>query len=258
MLYKKHGEPEENEIVLCRVTKIYPNSVFVNLLEYNDSGIIHISEVSPGRIRNLRDYVSVGRQIVCKILRIDKAKGHIDLSLRRVNSNTRREKLDEIKQELKAESLVKNLAKKLKMPAEKLYNELTKHIFEEYSYLHTCFKEVVDSGLDLTKLKISKKIADELTEAIKEKFKPKKITIEGELVLQTYDSAGVDKIKKTLAAIEKVSPTISLFYLGAGRFKVTIEDFEYKPAEKNLKKVQAIIDKFQDKLSKATFEREKE
>ena len=64
MLYKRTGLPEQDEIVLCKVTKIFPNSVFVDLLEYGKSGMIHISEGSPGRIRNLRDYVTIGRQIV--------------------------------------------------------------------------------------------------------------------------------------------------------------------------------------------------
>src|SRR3989339_907416 len=112
MLYRKKGLPEVDEIVLCKVTKLFPNSVFVDLLEYGDSGMVHISEVSPGRIRNLRDYVSIGRQIVCKVLRLDREKGHIDLSLRRVNSTQRVEKLEEIKQELKAEALVTNIAKR--------------------------------------------------------------------------------------------------------------------------------------------------
>ena len=61
--------PKEGEIVLCKVTKIFHSSVFANLVEYGDfsSGMIHISEIAPGRIRNLRDYVKVGKQIVCVI-----------------------------------------------------------------------------------------------------------------------------------------------------------------------------------------------
>ncbi len=152
---------------------------------------------------------------------------------------------------------MKNLAKKLKTPAEKLYKDLTKHIFKEYSHLHLCFKDVAEGEVDLKKIGIPAKLATELVDAIKEKFKPKKITIEGELTLQTYHQDGVEKIKTALTAIEKVSPTINLFYLGAGRFKLIIEDIEYKPAEKNLKKVLAIVDKFQDKQSTATFDRNK-
>jgi translation initiation factor 2 subunit 1 len=256
MLYKHEGYPQENEIVLCKVTKIYPNSVFVDLLEYTrKSGIVHISEVSPGRIRNLRDYVSVGRQIVCKILRLDREKGHIDLSLRRVNSNQRREKLDEIKQELKAEQLLKNIAKKVKKPLEEIYSDVTKVVFEEYSHLYLCFKEIVAGTVDLAKIGVEKSLAKEISEAVIEKFKPKKIVIEGEIKLQTYSSSGVEKVKEVLLAIEKVSKTLSLMYLGAGRYKLYIEDFEYKPAERTLLKVQELLEKFNDKLSTSSFER---
>ena len=257
MLYKREGMPEVDEIVLCKVTKIFPNSVFVDILEYGKSGMIHISEISPGRIRNLRDYVTVGRQIVCKVLRIDAEKGHIDLSLRRVNSHQKNEKLDEIKQELKAESLVQNLAKKLNKPKMELYRKISGKIFAEYSHLYLSFKDVVAGELNLEKLGLEKKLADELKEAILDKFKPPKISIKGEIRMKTYSSDGVEKIKSILVEIEKVSPKIDVFYLGAGRFKLTIEDSDYKPAEKNLKKVQGILDKFNDKLSTSSFEREK-
>ena len=253
MLYKREGIPEENEIVLCQVTKIFPNSVFVKLLEYNDTGMIHISEVSPGRIRNLRDYVKVDKQIVCKVLKIDREKGHIDLSLRRVNSNQRKEKLDEIKSELKAESLISNLAKKLKTSNEKLYLDLTKTIFQEYSHLHLCFKDVASGDADLKKLGLKEDIAKELTHAIQDKFKPPKIAIRGELQLKTYHSNGVNKIRSLLQNIQKISPNLSLHYLGAGRYKITVEDFEYKPAEKNIKKAVELLEKFNDKISQAKF-----
>ncbi len=257
MFYRKEGSPEENEIVLCQVTKIYPNSVFVNLLEYKDSGMVHISEVSPGRIRNLRDYVSEGKQIVCKIIKIDKERGHIDLSLRRVNSNQRKEKLEEVKQELKAESILKSVSKKVNMPVADVYKKVSEPILKEYVYLYDAFRDVAEGETSLEKLGVIPQIAKELNGVILDKFKPDKIIIQGQLELRTYDSVGVDKIKKTLQAIEKVSETISIHYLGGGRYKILIEDFDYVPAEKNLKKVQDIVDQFNDKLSEAKFEREK-
>ncbi len=256
MLYKREGLPETDEIVLCKVTKIFPNSVFAELVEYRDSGMIHISEVSPGRIRNLRDYVSVGRQIVCKVLRIDRERGHIDLSLRRVNSNQRRQKLEEVKQEIKSEGLISNLAKRLDIPFRELYQKISKKVFEEYSHLHLCFKDVVSGDVDLVKLGLEKKIAEGLTTAIKDKFKPPKIRISGEIRLETYTSEGLEKIKKTLGEIQKISKKIDLFYLGAGRYKFSVEEADYKPAEKKFKQAQKIVDKFNDKISKAEFIRE--
>jgi len=256
MLYRVNGYPEENEIVLCQVTKIYPNSVFVKLLEYDEMGMIHISEVSPGRIRNLRDFVSEGRQIVCKVLKLDKEKGHIDLSLRRVNSMQRREKIDEIKSELKAEALIKNLAKKLQKPFEELYKEVSSKVLKEYTYVHEFFKDLVEEEVDPEKY-LSKKLALEVKEAVLEKFKPKSVTIQCEIKMHTYAPDGINKIKKTLLAIEKVSPTLTLNYLGAGRFKMIIVDKDYKPAEETLSKAQAVLEKFKDKLSEVSFEREK-
>ena len=50
---------------------------------------------------------------------------------------------------------------------------------------------------------------------------------------------------------------MTLFYLGAGRYKFVIEDVDYGPAEENLEKVEEILEEFNDKLSTASFEREK-
>ena len=257
MFYKRQGIPEEDEIVLCKVTKIFPSSVFVDLLEYGHGGMVHISEIAPGRIRNLRDYVSDGRQIVCKVLRLDREKGHIDLSLRRVNSTQRLEKLEEIKQELKAESLIKNLAKKLQRPAEKLYQDITDKVLKKYSHLYACFQDIVAGTVDLEKLGLEKELAKELHAAVIDKFKPPKIMLHGEITLQSYQPDGIEKIKNTLKKIEQISPTIRLVYLGGGRYKVTIEDLDYKPAEKTFSHIEEILLTFNDKHSTALLSREK-
>ena len=257
MFYKKKGYPEIEEIVFCKVTKLFPNSVFVDLLEYGEQGLIHISEIAPGRIRNLRDYVSEDRQIVCKVLRIDQQKGHIDLSLRRVNSRQRAAKLEEIKQENKAETLVQNLAKKFQSTAEEIYNQLVEKIFEEYSHLHLCFKDVAAGNADLEQMGLDKKLASDLTAVIMDKFKPPKITIKGEIKMQSYASDGMNKIKTVLLSLEKISPSISIFYLGGGRYRLSIEDIDYKPAEQTLRKVETLLETFNDAVSTASFEREK-
>src|SRR3989339_651324 len=166
MYYHRKGYPEVDEIVLCQVTKIFPNSVFVDILEYKKSGMVHISEIAPGRIRNLRDFVSEGRQIVCKVLKIDEQKGYIDLSLRRVNTTERRNKLEEVKQEQKAEGIIKNLATKLKLNAEQLYEKISEKVFKDYDYVFPCFKAVAAGEADLEKMGVEKKIAQELSTII--------------------------------------------------------------------------------------------
>ncbi|MEK6937911.1 MAG: S1 RNA-binding domain-containing protein [Nanoarchaeota archaeon] len=258
MLYRRTGTPEVDEIILCKVTKLYPNSVFVDIQEYPGKvGMVYISEVAPGRIRNLRDYVDLDRQIVCKVIRVDQATGNIDLSLRRVNSTQRAEKLEELKQELKAETLFKGVCEKLKKPLQETYNNVVKKIFVEYSHLYLCFRDLASGAADLEKLGVEKDFAQELTTTVLEKFKPPKIYINGEITLQSYASNGVEKVKNVLLEIQKTSSSITLTYLGGGRYKFVIEDVDYKPAERNLAKIQELVEKFVDKLSTSTLQREK-
>ena len=70
---------DEGEIVLCTVDKIVGTTVFVKIYDEVD-GTIVTSEIAPGRIRNLRNYVVPGKRIVCKILRI--SGNRVNLSLR--------------------------------------------------------------------------------------------------------------------------------------------------------------------------------
>src|SRR3989339_141609 len=162
MLLKKEGFPEEDELVLCTVTKIFHNGVFVDLDEYNKGGMIHISEVSPGRIRTLSDFVKEGKKVVCKVLRIDQEKGHIDLSLRRVNEGQKKEKINEIKHEQKAEKTIELAAKKLSITVEKLYDEISSKIIEKYGLIYLCFEDIVKGETSLEALGIPKQKADVL------------------------------------------------------------------------------------------------
>ena len=198
MLYRKSGMPQDDELVLCTITKIQYDSVFAHLDEYDKGGMIHISEIAPGRIRNIRDFVAEGKKVICKVLRVDPVRGHIDLSLRRVNDGQRREKNDAIKSELKAEKIVESLSKQMKLDLNLVYEEIASKVFKKYEYLYPCFKDVVEKGLNLAGLGIRKDIADALATSIKEKIKPPSVEIKGELRLTSYESNGIEIVKEAL------------------------------------------------------------
>ena len=84
------------DVVLCTVDRIVGTTVFVMIGDNNRTeGSIIVSEISPGRIRNLRDFVTPKKKIVCKIIRIN--QGNIELSLRRVTSKEKKEVIDNYK-----------------------------------------------------------------------------------------------------------------------------------------------------------------
>ncbi|MBW2983751.1 translation initiation factor IF-2 subunit alpha [Candidatus Woesearchaeota archaeon] len=234
MLLKKKEFPEEDEIVMCTVTKIHFHSVFVNLDEYGRTGLIHISEVSPGRIRNIRDYVVEGKKVVCKVLRIDEEKGHIDLSLRRVSEGQKRKKANEIKQEQKAEKIIEFVAKNLKINPVQLYNQLSEKILKKYPSIYPAFEESVKNNKLLKELDIADKIAKPLTESIKQRIKEAEVQIGGELTLISYASNGIEIIKEALKKASDVDKSISISYEGGGKYKIMVKAPDYKKAEKML------------------------
>ncbi len=50
-------------------------------------GLIHISELSWGRVKKVEDVVKVGEEVTVSILKLDKEKGKISLSLKEINKN---------------------------------------------------------------------------------------------------------------------------------------------------------------------------
>ncbi len=238
MLLKREGFPEEGELVMCTITKIHHNYVFAQLDEYGKSGMIHISEISPGRIRNIRDFVTEGKKVVCKILRINKEKGYIDLSLRRVNEGQKRKKVEEIKQEQKAEKIIETVAKELKKEVKPFYIDIWNKVSQSYHGLHDCFLDIVRGDITLEELDIEKDTAKVLTEIIKTRVKLPIVNIKGILKVSSYDSNGLEIVKSILSeAIKKGGKELKLTYAGGGKYKVIVTADDYKTAEKILKSV---------------------
>ena len=92
---------EIGDIVMCTVEKIVGTIVFVKI-DGDGQGSITLSEIAPGRIRNLRDYVVPKKRIICKVLRI--SGDRIDLSLRRVTQKEQKEVKEKYKQDYKRNS----------------------------------------------------------------------------------------------------------------------------------------------------------
>ena len=256
MLLKKNGFPDEDEIVQCTVTNVQHHSVFVKLDEFEKSGLIHISEVSPGRIRNIRDFVKEGKVIICKVLRVNKEKGHIDLSLRRVNEGQRRSKVEDIKKEKFAEKIIEGIAKQFKAKPELLYEKIFSTIEKEYDLVYPFFEGVSDGSETLEKLDVDEQIVKALEESIKEKIKPEIVHIGGRLKLLSYAPNGINRIRDSLLDAQKIQKDVDIMYEGAGNFRVRVSSSDFKDAEKILKKVVDKVTKtFEKNDDKASFER---
>jgi len=241
MLLKRPGFPQDEETVLCTVTQVQYHSVFCTLDEFDGkSGMINISEVAPGRIRNIREFVSEGKKVVCKVLGVDTVSNRIDLSLRRVSEIQKRQKLDQIRREQQAEKILTYFAEQQKTPVAQLYRDIRASTLfdaknaEHYEYLADVFDDVVNKGLDLSK-SLKATIATSLAELIKVRIRPPEVEIEGTLKLQSYDPNGVELVKNGIGAMTTEVPETKIMYLGGGQFMVKLSAPDYRIAERKLK-----------------------
>uniref|UniRef100_K1Q435 Eukaryotic translation initiation factor 2 subunit 1 n=1 Tax=Magallana gigas TaxID=29159 RepID=K1Q435_MAGGI len=84
--FYKNKYPEVEDVVMVNVRSIAEMGAYVHLLEYNNiEGMILLSELSRRRIRSINKLIRIGRNECVVVIRVDKDKGYIDLSKRRVS-----------------------------------------------------------------------------------------------------------------------------------------------------------------------------
>ena len=244
--------PEEGEMVKCTVTSVQSHSVFALIDEYKITGMIHISEVAPGRIRNIRDYVLEGRSIICKVLRVNAERGHVDLSLRRVSESQRRNKINELKKEKLAGKLLEVVAGNLGADQKALHSEVSLKVHEQFYLLFECFTEIAKGNFPVSDLKLPKNVSDELKKVILDRLKPEVIVSHGKLKLISYAPDGVDIVKMALK--KAVDSGAKARYLGGGSYSLSCTASDHKKAELALNKAaEAALDFIESKHGTGDF-----
>ncbi|MFD1066486.1 S1 domain-containing post-transcriptional regulator GSP13 [Oceanobacillus locisalsi] len=72
---------EIGQVIEGKVTGIQPYGAFV-AIDGDTQGLVHISEITHGYVKDINDYLSVGDTVNVKIIQIDEEKGKISLSIR--------------------------------------------------------------------------------------------------------------------------------------------------------------------------------
>ncbi|QHE53389.1 S1 domain-containing post-transcriptional regulator GSP13 [Pontibacillus sp. HMF3514] len=72
---------ETGQVLEGKVTGIQPYGAFVALDE-EVQGLVHISEVTHGFVKDINEHLNIGDEVKVKILNIDEEKGKYSLSIR--------------------------------------------------------------------------------------------------------------------------------------------------------------------------------
>jgi len=233
--------PEPGEFVVCTVKKVADFGAFVELEEYGGKeGFIHISEVASGWVKYIRDHVREQQKVVCKVLHVDRHKRHIDLSLKDVNEHQRRTKIQEWKNELKAEKWLSFFAEEHSLSDEEL-SRLKALLREKFGLLYLAFEEVALRGPEaLVEVGVPKEYAQGIAPVAAENIKAPQVNITGYLDLSSDAPDGVNIIKRALdecLKVEEDGVSLELTYVGAPRYRVKVIAPNYKLAENVLRRV---------------------
>ena len=217
---------EVGDIVLCTVDRIVGTVVFVTI-EGDGEGNIILSEIAPGRIRNLRDYVIPKKKIICKVLRV--SGDRINLSLRRVTPKEQKEIKEQYKQEKSSKSILKSV---LAEKTEEIIKQILNHqkVFE-------FLEEAKENPKELEKL-VGKINSKKILEILKIQ-KQKRATIKKEILLTTTKPNGLKLIKDILSPIKEAE----IRYISAGKYSLTTQAIDIKTADNNLKEILKNIEK---------------
>lgn len=218
---------EVGDVVMCTVERVAGTMVFVNI-DGNGQASMVLSEVAPGRIRNLRDYVVPKKKIVCKIIRISPSGG-IDVSLRRVTPKERKEVIEQIKQERSYVSVLKSVFGDGA-------DEIIKKISEKEK-LFDFLEEAKDDPKNLEKI-VGKKDAEKILDILKTQ-KQKKVVLKKEIKLTSVEPDGVEAIKNLFKDLKD----LDVIYISAGKYAVKIEDENLKSASNRFKEVVGELEK---------------
>ncbi|VVB83126.1 Translation initiation factor 2 subunit alpha [uncultured archaeon] len=211
---------EVGDIILCTVDRIVGTTVFVKIDGTSIEGSIVMSEIAPGRIRNLRDYVVPKKKIVCKVLRISES-GNIDLSLRRVTPKEKKEAIEKSESEKSYTSILKSI---LGADAEKIIKEIL-----EENDLPSFLEEAKTNPEKLEKL-VGKENSKKILDVLKTQ-KKKRATIKKEIHMTTTKPDGITLIKKVL----EIFKGINVKYLSAGKYTLELESEDIKIADKKIR-----------------------
>ncbi|CAL5343682.1 unnamed protein product [Camellia sinensis] len=215
--------PEVDMAVMIQVKNIADMGAYVSLLEYNNiEGMILFSELSRRRIRSVSSLIKVGRIEPVMVLRVDKEKGYIDLSKRRVSEEDIQGCEERYNKSKLVHSIMRHVAETMNLDLEDLYIHVGWPLYRKYGHAFEAFKlivtdpdsvlnsltrEVKEIGLDgqeVTKVvpAISDEVKDALVKNIRRRMTPQPLKIRADIEMKCFEFDGVLHIKEAMRKAE--------------------------------------------------------
>lgn len=219
--------------MLAVIKKIMPYGAFCTLPEYNNlEAFLHVSEVAPRWIKNIHEFISEGQRHVVKVHHIDREKNQVDISIKRVNEEEKKRKLEMVQNEKRGTKLLELSLAAAKAPV--TIDAARKEIEANFDDLYAAFKEMSLKGEDaLKKVELPKALKAKMVEVAQKSIKKPVVEVGAVVDLVCYSADGLETLKKALS----VEKGVEVSYLGAPHYKLLLSSPDYKSGQKRLENV---------------------
>jgi translation initiation factor 2 subunit 1 len=239
--------PEVDDLVVVEVKSIEEMGAYVSLKEYNDiEGMILLSELSRRRIRSINKLVRVGRLEVVLVLRVDKEKGYIDLSKRRVSEDEFKKCEEKYNKSKTVHSIIRHVAESLHCDMEPLYQKFGWPLYKKYGHAYDAFKLALnDPDLAFEGLNLSEELKQILLNNIKRRLTPQPVKVRADIEVTCFQYDGIDAIKSALKKGEESSqdPPIKIKLVAPPLYVVVTTHTDKDVAIKSLNDAISVIKK---------------
>lgn len=206
--FYKEKYPEVEDVVMVNVRSIAEMGAYVHLLEYNNiEGMILLSELSRRRIRSINKLIRVGKTEPVVVIRVDKEKGYIDLSKRRVSPEDVEKCTERFAKAKAVNSILRHVAELLHYETDEQLEDLyqrTAWFFEERNKkkasAYDFFKQAVIDNSILAECGLDEKTQEVLLTNIKRKLTSQAVKIRSDIEVACYGYEGIDAVKTALKA----------------------------------------------------------
>lgn len=192
--------PEVDDVVIVEVKSIEQMGAYVALKEYNDiEGMILLSELSRRRIRSINKIIRVGRLEVVVVLRVDKEKGYIDLSKRRVSPEDVAKCEARYQKAKTVHSILRHVADATNQQLESLYIKLGWPLYRKYGHAYDAFKLILNEPNILDEYDATEEEKTNLLKNIGRRMTPQAVKVRADIEVTCFQYEGIDAIKRALS-----------------------------------------------------------
>lgn len=202
--------PELDEIVVVQVKRIVDMGAYVQLLEYdNKEGMLLLSELSKRRIRSVAKLLRVGRTEICMTLRVDKDKGYVDLSKRRVEPEDANTKEEQFARAKAVHGIMRHVAQTHNIPVNELCNKVSWPLYRLFPDAFEGLKKHINGEIDVWKQldfsspgqdfsNLADKIKEDIEINLRRRLVQQTIRMRAKVEVSCSEYDGIEAVKEAL------------------------------------------------------------